>query len=170
MFAPSDVSETTPVSAEVVAVEGAERTSPFARPAPRDAYWRHGIILAIATLVLLVAASLSVRGEHEVRIPLLGFSLPELCYWRMMFELPCPGCGLTRCFISLAHGEVARAWQFQPVGCLIFAGVVLQFPYRGWQILRLRRGVPDRAPPWIIVAAWLVVPALFLQWIWRVFA
>lgn len=159
-------------SAEVAstAVELVERTSPFVPPSRRGAIERHAIIMACAAAIVVASAALRVQGEHEVRVPLLGVALPELCYWRMMFAVPCPGCGLTRCFISLAHGEVARAWHFQPVGCLLFAGVLLQFPYRGWQIWRLRRGASDRAPRWIVVAAWLVVPALFLQWLVRVIA
>ena len=151
-----------PISAEVV-----ERNSPFRAPTVRDAISRHLILLGCAAAVIFAAFFLQVQGEHAVCLPLIGTPLPELCYWRAISGLPCPGCGLTRCFISMAHGEWSRAWSFQPVGCLLFLGVLFQFPYRSWQIWRLRRGDGDRAPRWLVVTAWLFIPALFVQWIWR---
>lgn len=167
MSSSADAPTSSVASDEPIAVEVVERHSPFREPTVRDAISRHLILLGCAAAIVLAALLLQVQGEHHVCLPLLGTPLPETCYWRAMSGLPCPGCGLTRCFISMAHGELSRAWSFQPVGCLLFLGVVAQFPYRTWQIWRLRRGDGDQAPRWLVLAAWLLIPALFLQWIWR---
>lgn len=60
-------------------------------------------------------------------VPLGGFGIP-LCAMRETFGLPCPGCGLTRAFIHLAHGDPAGAAVMNPFGLVLFpmaAGVAL---------------------------------------------
>ncbi len=92
--------------------------------------------------VCVIGAALLLRVEEGTRVTALGFdrALPELCYWRTMFGMDCPGCGLTRCFIAAAHGHLAEAWSYNPVGLLLFAAVVFQIPYRAWQLWRLSTG------------------------------
>ncbi len=38
----------------------------------------------------------------------------NVCSFRSLTGLPCPGCGLTRGFRALAHGDFAAAWQHNP--------------------------------------------------------
>ena len=73
-------------------------------------------------------------------LPLLNRPLPELCFLRRYTGLACPGCGLTRSFISLARGELAHAWAFNPAGVLWFVACAVQVPYRSVQLWRLARG------------------------------
>ncbi|MDR0615833.1 MAG: DUF2752 domain-containing protein [Synergistaceae bacterium] len=37
------------------------------------------------------------------------FSLPTFCLWKLLFGLPCPGCGLTRACLLLARGRFIGA-------------------------------------------------------------
>jgi hypothetical protein len=106
----------------------------------------HGVLLSICCCVLLLACVLSVRSATQVVVPLLGMPLPELCFMRRFTGLACPGCGLTRCFISLAHGNVAAAWSFNPAGLLLFAIIALQVPYRLVQLWRIRQGFHEIEP------------------------
>ena len=105
----------------------------------------HVILLAMCCGVLAMALLLSVRGGTQVMVPLLGIPLPELCMTRRIWGLECPGCGMTRCFISLAHGELAAAWSYNPAGLLLFGIMAFQLPFRGYQLWRLRRGLPELA-------------------------
>jgi hypothetical protein len=52
-------------------------------------------------------------------LPLDGFGVP-LCAFKFMTGLPCPGCGLTRSLIHLAHGDVGGAAVMNPVGLVLF--------------------------------------------------
>jgi hypothetical protein len=126
------------------------------------------VSLGLAALgVLMVAALLRVDEESVVRVPLLNQTLPELCYWRLMFGMDCPGCGMTRCFISAAHGDLAAAWRFNPVGVLVFAAVLFQLPYRPWQLWRIASGRGEFQTidvPYVMIG---ISVLLILQWFWR---
>jgi hypothetical protein len=140
------------------------------RPALRPLYSLHLTILGISLAVAFLAAVLHVRGETQVVLPLFDVPLPELCYWRRMLGIDCPGCGLTRSFISLAHGEIARAWHFNPSGLVLFAGLIFQFPYRGLQLWRLARGKPEWTLPGAVPLVLVACATVVVQWLWRMAA
>jgi hypothetical protein len=47
-----------------------------------------------------------------------------LCMFRRATGIPCGGCGLTRAFVQLAHGELWSAIQLNPIAPLAFVWVV----------------------------------------------
>ena len=51
--------------------------------------------------------------------------VPSVCVFFNLTGTPCPGCGLTRSFVSLAHGHVREAFVWHPLGPLLFAGALL---------------------------------------------
>jgi hypothetical protein len=85
---------------------------------------------------------------------------PVICPFRRLTGLPCPGCGLTRSWVYLVHGDVHAALWANPFGpvtiaaVLALAGVSLAARVR-------RRPPPDlerlAQRPWAI--------ALFLVWV-----
>ncbi len=107
----------------------------------RPSTWHHWAVLALAGGVLAGSAAFSIRDREEVIVPILNRPLPGTCTFRRLTGLPCPGCGMTRGFISLAHGRLADAWSYNPAAIAFFALVVSQVPYRVWQIARIRRGL-----------------------------
>jgi hypothetical protein len=136
------------------------------RPARRDATI-HWIFLAMATVVLALALLLEAPGGEAVIVPLLGQPLPGMCTFRRFTGVDCPGCGLTRCFISMAHGDLAAAWRFNPAGILLFAAAVFQVPFRLFQIRRMRNGLAEWRSRALDACLWLILFSLAAQWVGR---
>ncbi len=135
------------------------------RPADLLLHW---VLLWIASGVLAASLLLRVGGGDKVLLPVIDAPLPGVCTYKRWVGTECPGCGLTRCFISLAHGDVTAAWHFNPAGLLFFVIVAGQIPYRAWQIWRIRRGRRELVLHWCsALLVGLLVTALFAQWVWR---
>lgn len=131
----------------------------------------HLMFLVLSVVVLVLSMTMSVRSEGtKVSLPFMDRPLPELCHMRRMTGLDCPGCGLTRSFISLGHGDIAAAWQFNPAGVLLFGLLVAQLPYRGLQLWRIRRQQPEwysrRLFTWLTV---VLIGLMLMQWIFKLY-
>ncbi len=135
-----------------------------------QASWPHGSLfhwsLLVASLFVLTAACLlKVRADRRVVVPVIEQPLPGTCTFRSVTGKNCPGCGMTRSFISLAHGQWAAAWYFNPAGYLFFVLVVFQVPYQMIQIRRVRRGLQPyrflQTEKWLVL---LLAIVLMLQW------
>lgn len=131
----------------------------------------HLMFLVLSVVVLVLSMTMSVRGAGtQVSLPFLDRPLPELCHMRRFTGLDCPGCGLTRSFISLGHGDVVAAWQFNPAGIVLFGLLIAQLPYRGLQLWRIRRAQPEWYPrslfTWLTV---VLISLMLMQWIFKMF-
>ncbi len=51
--------------------------------------------------------------------------MPSICPFFNITGTPCPGCGLTRSFVSLAHGHIREAFAWHPLGPIMFTGALL---------------------------------------------
>ena len=78
----------------------------------------------------LAVGALAVLGISLYFTPgtLPGF---EVCSFKRMTGLPCPGCGLTRAFCSISHGQIGQAWSFNPFAFLFYA-LAVYFVLRPW--------------------------------------
>ena len=130
----------------------------------------HWAILLMAVCVMMLAAILQIRGSEIVVIPVVDLPLPGTCTYKKIVGMECPGCGLTRCFISIAHGRPVAAWYFNPAGILFFVIVAGQIPFRGIQIWRIRRGLAEfrlgRVAHYLLG---VLIVALLTQWLIRTF-
>lgn len=130
----------------------------------RHEYMYHVVVLLASLTAVVLALVLRVRDDR-VLLPLLDIPLPESCWYKRVIGFDCPGCGLTRCVISLVHGEFLQAWHFNPGGYLFLALIVGQFPYRIAQIWRISRGfVSWRPMAATSVLIFTLAAILLVQW------
>jgi hypothetical protein len=119
--------------------------------------------------VVALSMLLSLGGEPG-RVDLFGLPLPPLCSWKALTGRDCPGCGLTRSFIALGHGQWRDSFRFNPAGPIWFAFIAAQIPYQAVQLLRISRGTrPLDAGWWGHGVVYLGLCALILQWVVRQF-
>lgn len=121
---------------------------------------QHLILLGIGIAVPLLGAMLVVDGERIAFAFAPDWQFPHLCSSRVLFDVQCPGCGLTRSIVHLMHGDVAESFAVHHLGGLVLALIVLQIP---WQVWRLKGGeVPFRLSGWAICLLWCGVAGLML--------
>lgn len=87
------------------------------------------ILFSICVATLALAANLEVNPQATEQVALGSWTLPELCQSKRVFQIDCPGCGLTRSFIFMAHGEVLAAFKMHPTGAILFLGIILAIPF-----------------------------------------
>ena len=126
---------------------------------------KHMVWLVIFSGAIVLSFLLNVVGTESVSIG--GVTLPEVCTLKRLTGWNCPGCGLTRSFISMADTEWQAAWQFHPAGPLWFFVFAIQVPYRIWQLVRLRNGQPEFRfrGEWILSA--VLLSTLLVAWAFR---
>jgi hypothetical protein len=91
---------------------------------------RHRALLVISCGVVVLALVLQVRGDQRVEFSWLpGLPMPEMCWSRSMFGAKCPGCGLTRSLICLAHGDWRKSLAMHRLGMIMALSILAQFPY-----------------------------------------
>lgn len=89
------------------------------------------LILVLCAGIVLVAAMLAPSAEA---VSLLGAEVPVLCGWRRVTGIPCPGCGLTRSFTFMAHGDLWGGFRMNPLGPPMFLFTLSQVPWRLWKL------------------------------------
>lgn len=139
------------------------------RPSPSSQWLYHALWLAIPAAALALSCVLDVRDQRQVVVPLINQPLPELCTFRRMFGIDCAGCGLTRSFISISHGDLVQSLRYNPAGLLLYAMAAFQLPWQSLQLWRLSRGQSELRPGRYANAVIFAVGALLLiVWIVRV--
>jgi len=75
------------------------------------------VLVARLTIVLLFMALLAIVPPAAVERG------PSFCIFKNLFGFECLGCGLTRAFSELLHGNLARAIRFNPLVIIAFPTV-----------------------------------------------
>ena len=62
------------------------------------------------------------------------------CFFRSTAGIPCSGCGLTRAYLSLLKGDLAKAFFYHPLFWYIpFIAAAMFFTYRKYKTLNTRK-------------------------------
>jgi hypothetical protein len=123
------------------------------------------------------------QGRLRRRLPALGLAIggaavlgvaavwstssvtsgPGTCIFRHFTGLPCPGCGLTRSFVMLAHGDVSSAFGYNLMGPVLFAVLAVSVVIAGWVLVSGRSAALSRwssvvfsKTALVVIGAWLV--------------
>ena len=95
---------------------------------------REGAAFVLSSSVLAASFLLPLPGA-DGRIA----HLPSVCPFYSLTGLPCPGCGLTRAFVCLAHGRLDESLHWHPLGGLLFVLCAAIWLRAGYALIR---GVP----------------------------
>ena len=93
----------------------------------------HKSVLFICSIIVVFGFLLNPNTES---VFLWGMRIPEICLSRVLLDLDCFSCGLTRSVTFTAHGEFSKAIEMHFLGPAIFFIAVLQLPYRIWRLQR----------------------------------
>lgn len=91
-------------------------------------YWFGELLLGGIFGSILLVAFLLDPAPHVVT--LFGWEVPSMCGFRNLTGVGCPGCGLTRSFAFMAHGDLVQAFSMNKFGPLLFLAFATQPPYR----------------------------------------
>lgn len=125
----------------------------------------HRDVFVMCAAMLLLAVVLRVDGQGGVRLPYgAGPPLPGICLTRNVLHTDCPGCGMTRSFVAMADGQVARAYSLHRVGPILFIYVLLQVPLRAYALITGKQGPLAVLSRYSAPTIWAFIIALLVNW------
>ena len=91
-----------------------------------------------------------------------------LCPFRALTGYPCPGCGMTRAFSAIAHGEPLTAVLYNPLSPLLFVAGLLVWTSAAATLLNLEsvRAALARLRP-STLACYLFLGIMLIWWVVR---
>jgi Protein of unknown function (DUF2752) len=110
---------------------------------------------------MLAGAALAALCAAAMLAPADAGNGPVVCPFRLATGLPCPGCGMTRAWVFLAHGRVRPALSANPFVLVTMPAAITLVLLVALALLR-RRPLPDLAGVArslglkVVVTAWLV--------------
>lgn len=78
----------------------------------------------------------------------MATSGPVLCLFRLVSGVPCAGCGMTRAFVAIAHGELPAAIVYNPLSPAAWLWMGVWWLMAVWYLAR-GRSVPAH-PAWLL--------------------
>ena len=101
--------------------------------------------LLVFTAAMVVGAAVLQPSPDVVSV--FGYDVPILCGFRRLTGYACPGCGLTRSFAFMAHGQLWQALDANWFGPPFFLFVAGQVPWRAWTMARTWQRRARRSAP-----------------------
>lgn len=131
--------------------------------------WLHlgvaGLCLGLVAVAALLPPVAPGGGDG---LAVAGYRLPELCSLKATTGIPCPGCGLTRSWVSAVHGDLAGSAAHHPLGWLVLLYALAQgVRHAAWLALPGRRSGVERIGARLDRGIVVLGALLFLAWIPR---
>jgi hypothetical protein len=117
--------------------------------------WIYALIGALVLALSLLPVPAGLQGR-------------SICTFRNLFDLPCPGCGVTRSLRAIAHGDLASALDLNPFGPLFFGAAVLLLLSPLWQRLHPDWDVKLISSRWARVGAVALLVSMLLYGLLRI--
>lgn len=95
----------------------------------QEGFASHLVIFIICSGILFGALILSPAESGTSHLSLGGFLLPDLCVFRGITGIPCPGCGLTRSISAAVHGNIEMSLAHHRLGLLTLAYIFFQLSF-----------------------------------------
>lgn len=128
-------------------------------PAPAGTSRQGGVLALAATTavgVIATAGIAAVSPEEPGHYP--------TCPFLALSGLYCPGCGSLRAAHALTQGDVATAWDRNPLAVLLLPVVLVAWVAWGLRLLGLDAWHPTRVPTrWI----WGLLAVVLVYWVAR---
>ena len=85
------------------------------------------VILVACSCILLGAFVLAPNTSGGPSIAVGRITLPEICIFKNLTGLPCPGCGLTHSVTSAVRGDISGSLSHHRLGLLTIIYILSQF-------------------------------------------
>ena len=137
--------------------------------------YRAALIMARSRLIVQKMSSRKLAGFLLLSFVLIvsfairPFRNPEftVCLFKNIFGIPCPGCGMTRAFLFIAHGDIRSALELNVNSLAVFIAVIvlwLQFAVNVITGKEIRIHLERRENYFVFVVA---VVAMMSGWVYN---
>jgi hypothetical protein len=121
------------------------------------------IVILFFLIVLPFFTSLDTDQSGETSLKLLKMPLPGMCLSRRIFGVNCPGCGLTRSFVSLTHGDWRLAFHFHRLGPVLYFYFILLILFHAFGLWKRNQPLPKTLLKVHHITAIIIIAALLLN-------
>jgi len=118
-----------------------------------------GALALLITARVLTPSPTGVGTHRQLGLP--------PCSFEVMTGHGCPGCGMTTAFSHMAHGQVAEAFDSNPMGIVLFALIALGGAFAGYRVVRPRPFDEQLGTVTSQVIVYSLIAALMISWVVR---
>lgn len=95
-----------------------------------------------------------------------------ICPIKNVTGYPCPSCGSTRSVMHLFHGDISMALRTNPIGVILFLGLILCPPWIAFDLISGKRGLYAfylKVEEFVRIKAVAVILIILIaiNWIWN---
>ena len=124
------------------------------------------MVLGLCLGMFMLGLLLPSPGKGQSHLKAGGITLPSICLMKNNTGLPCPGCGLTRSWVSGLHGNWEASLDFHRLGWLVMLYAALQCFRHGLWLLAVPLRTKLKRPGKMLDLAMIPMACgLFINWI-----
>lgn len=110
------------------------------------------LILSLLIIIIMLIFFLYLNKNY-------GFYIP--CLFHKLTNLYCPGCGITRCIVSLLKGNISEAFKYNQLAFILLPFLTVYFIYKIYLYLTNSQDKIIKKIPNIIWIILLIITILF---------